>query len=81
MYSSIGCEFCGGEPFHRITCPMLRKLVLLGFLAPITSFVLVVVLSALGIGFQGLDLVWAAILALVGTVGLLIYQLAYRRRQ
>ena len=60
---------------------MLRKLVLLGFLAPITSFVLVVVLSALGIGFQGLDLVWAAILALVGTVGLLIYQLAYRRRQ
>ncbi len=27
VYNTEGCELCGGDPFHRLTCPYIRGVV------------------------------------------------------
>jgi hypothetical protein len=82
MYAVEGCQFCGGYPLHRITCPMLRWLVLLGFIAAIVAPVVAGVLSALGApGFSGVNPFSTGAVVLVAATGMLVYEIRYRAQR
>jgi hypothetical protein len=81
MYGPKGCDYCGGDPWHRITCPMLRWLVLGGFAAALTSILLVLLLTALGVtGFGGVDWPFAALATAAAATGMLVYKYRQHRK-
>ena len=82
IYGPDGCGFCGGYPFHRITCPALRWIVVAAFVGTIIAIGLAAILSFAKVtGFRGVNLYAAAALLATAASGLLLYQIMYRRHQ
>lgn len=82
IYGPDGCGFCGGYPFHRITCPALRWIVVSAFVGAIVAIGLVAILSLAKVtGFRGVNPYATAALLATAASGLLLYQIMYRRHR
>ena len=77
VYRSGGCPYCGGEPFHHLSCPFVKGTLMVASAA----FAIIVVVFAIARGASDRGVIGLASLFLLYLVALGVWLLASRLKR